>query len=94
MGSEARRAGSRELAGADRGKLFGGGSQCNQVDIDPVASGLSCRACIHLHSLVDLASCSGGFSREQMRGFHDLLRQKPTSQFILLGWSSVSVEVL
>jgi hypothetical protein len=23
---------------------------------------------------VDLASCSGGFFREQMRGFHDLLR--------------------
>jgi hypothetical protein len=22
-----------------------------------------------------------------MRGFHDLLRQKPTSLFILLGWS-------
>jgi hypothetical protein len=26
-----------------------------------------------------------------MRGFHDLLRQKPYSLFILLGWSSISV---
>jgi hypothetical protein len=32
------------------------------------------RASIDLHSLVDLASCSGGFLRVQMRGFHDLLR--------------------
>jgi hypothetical protein len=26
--------------------------------------------------------------REQMRGFHDLLRQKPSFLFTLLGWSS------
>jgi hypothetical protein len=26
-----------------------------------------------------------------MRGFHDLLRQKPSSLFMLMGWSSVSV---
>jgi hypothetical protein len=25
-----------------------------------------------------------------MRGFHDLLRQKPTSLFILLGWSNLN----
>jgi hypothetical protein len=31
------------------------------------------------------ASCHGDFLREQVRGFHDLLRQKPTSLFILLG---------
>jgi hypothetical protein len=30
-------------------------------------------------------SCYEDFLREQMRGFHDLLRQKPTSLFILLG---------
>lgn len=41
-------------------------------------------------------SCEGGFlhsSREQMRGFHDLLRQKP-SCLIVLGWSSISVALL
>jgi hypothetical protein len=37
-----------------------------------------------LRSVVDLASCSGDFLMEQIRGFHDLLRQKPTSLFILL----------
>jgi hypothetical protein len=26
-----------------------------------------------------------------MRGFHDLLKQKPSSLFILLGWSSISI---
>jgi hypothetical protein len=38
-------------------------------------------------------SCKGGFLwsfREQMTGFHGLLRQNPTSLFILLGWSSIS----
>jgi hypothetical protein len=56
-----------------------------RASIDPIASGLSCRACIDLRSLVYLASCSGGFLREQMRGFHDLLKQNPISLFILLG---------
>jgi penicillin V acylase-like amidase (Ntn superfamily) len=36
-----------------------------------------------LRGLVDLASCPGGFLREQKRGFHDLLRQNPTSIHIL-----------
>jgi hypothetical protein len=49
---------------------------------------------IDVSSLVDLASCSGGFLREQMRGFHDLLRQNPTSLFMLLGWSSISMASL
>jgi hypothetical protein len=31
---------------------------------------------------------------EQMRGFHDLLKQKPSSLFILLGWSSISIASL
>jgi hypothetical protein len=42
----------------------------------------------------DQQFCDGGFLRsfrEQMRGFHNLLRQKPSSLFILLGWSSVSL---
>jgi hypothetical protein len=41
----------------------------------------------------NLLSYVGGFLRsfrEQMRGFHDLLRQTPSSLFILLGWSSVT----
>jgi hypothetical protein len=41
----------------------------------------------------DMLSCCGGFLRyfrEQRRGFHDLLRQKPSSLFILLGWSSIA----
>jgi hypothetical protein len=29
-----------------------------------------------------------------MRGFHDLLRHKPTSLWILLGWSSISMAFL
>jgi hypothetical protein len=33
----------------------------------------------------------GVFFREQMRGFHDLLRQNPASLFILFGWSSISM---
>jgi hypothetical protein len=61
-------------------------SEGYRASIDPVASWLSYRACIDLRSLVDLASCSGGFMREQMRGFHDLLRQKPTSLFIFVTW--------
>jgi hypothetical protein len=44
-----------------------------------------------LRGLVDPAS---GFLREQMSGFHDLLRQKPTSLFILLQQSSISVASL
>jgi hypothetical protein len=42
-------------------------------------------------------SCEGGFLQsfiEEMRGFHDLLRQKPSSLFILLGQSSTSVASL
>jgi hypothetical protein len=45
----------------------------------------------------DVLSCDGGFLRsfrEQMRGYHDLLRQKPSSMFVLLGWSSISVASL
>jgi hypothetical protein len=42
-----------------------------------------------LGSLVGLMS---GFLKEQMRGFHDLMRQKPMSLFIFLGWSSISIE--
>jgi hypothetical protein len=45
----------------------------------------------------DLMSCDGGFLRafrQQMRGFHDLFRQKPSSLFILLGWSSIPVASL
>jgi hypothetical protein len=41
-----------------------------------------------------LSSCYGDFLMEQMRGFHDLLRQDPTSLFMLLGWSSVSMASL
>jgi hypothetical protein len=52
-----------------------------RVGIDPIASGLDCRACMDLRGLVDPTS---GFLREQMSGFHDLLRQKPTSLFIFL----------
>jgi hypothetical protein len=44
-----------------------------------------------LSGLVDLVSSPGSFLREQMRGFHDLLRQNPTSLFILSGWSSISM---
>jgi hypothetical protein len=61
------------------------------MGIDPMASGLDCRACIDLRNLVDLAS---GSLREQMSGFHDLLRQKHTSLFILFGWSSISMASL
>jgi hypothetical protein len=59
--------------------------------IDPIASGLDCQVCMDLCSLVELVS---GFLREQMRGFHDLLRQKPISLFMLLGWCSISVASL
>jgi hypothetical protein len=44
-----------------------------------------------LRGLVDLAS---GFLREQMSGFHELLRQKHNSLFILLEWSSISMASL
>jgi hypothetical protein len=56
--------------------------------------------CTDQHGLVedpDLPSRCGGFLRsfrEQRRGFHDLLRQKPSSLFILLGWSSISIASL
>jgi hypothetical protein len=40
-----------------------------QVSIVPVA--LGCGVCIVLCGLVDLASCSGGFLREQIRGFEE-----------------------
>jgi hypothetical protein len=69
----------------------GGARKVYGVDIDPIASGLDCRACMDLIGLVDPAS---GFLREQMSGFHDLLRQKPTSLFILLRWSSISMACL
>lgn len=32
--------------------------------------------------------------KEGMRGLHDLIRQKPSPLFTLLGWSSVSVTFL
>jgi hypothetical protein len=34
---------------------------------------------------------SGVFLREQMSGFHVLLRQNPISLFMLFGWSSISM---
>jgi hypothetical protein len=46
------------------------GEQGYRASIDPIASELSCRACTELRSLIDLASCSGDFLREHMRGFH------------------------
>jgi hypothetical protein len=57
-------------------------------------------ACTHLHGAMEnpaLESCEGGFLksfREQMRGLHDLLRQKPSSLFMLMGWSSISTASL
>jgi hypothetical protein len=36
----------------------------------------------------------GDLLREQMRLFHDLLRQKPASLFILLGWSLITMASL
>jgi hypothetical protein len=53
--------------------------------------------CTDLHGPVenpDLLSCDGGFLqhlREHMRGFHDSLRQKSSSLFILLGCSSIKI---
>jgi hypothetical protein len=38
---------------------------------------------------VDLVSFPEGFLKEQIRGFHDFLRQKPASLSILLGWNSI-----
>jgi hypothetical protein len=67
----------------------GGKRQGYRATIDPIASELSCRACIDLRSIADLASCTGSFLREQ--SFHDLLKQKPTSLFIWLGWSSIAM---
>jgi hypothetical protein len=66
----------------------GGTRKVYLVGIEPIASGLDCRACMDLRGLVDPAS---HFLREQMRGFHDLLRQKPISLLIFLGWSSISM---
>jgi hypothetical protein len=57
-----------------------------QAGIDTVASWQVLPIVYDLHSIVNLTSCSD-FLREQMRGFHDLLRHKPTCLFILLGWS-------
>jgi hypothetical protein len=42
-------------------------------------------------------SCEGGFLqyfREEIWGFHDLVRQKLSSIFILLGWSSILITSL
>jgi hypothetical protein len=56
--------------------------------------------CVVLHGLVESKtgeSCEGGFLRslsEEVRRFHDLLRQKPFSLFILLGWNSISIAPL
>jgi hypothetical protein len=60
--------------------MSGGTRKVYQVSIDPISAGLDCQACMVLCSLVDLAS---GFLREQMSGFHDFLRQKPTYLFIM-----------
>jgi hypothetical protein len=75
-----------QVAGQNRNWIMSGGKRLGyRASNDPIASGLSCRPCIDLRSLVDLASYSRGVLRKQMRGFHDLLRQEPTSVFILLG---------
>jgi hypothetical protein len=45
----------------------------------------------------DLLSCDWGFLwpfGEQMRDFHDLLRQKLASLFVLLGWTSIPIASL
>jgi hypothetical protein len=91
----------RETSGEERGRVCGvsGQQEAGQgrywrerqgyrESKDPVASCLTYQPCLDLRNLVDLTSCSGGFLREQMRGFHDLLRQNPTSLFMLLGWNS------
>jgi hypothetical protein len=52
-----------------------GEAPVDMLQLDPIASGLDCRACSYLHTFVDLASCTRGFLRKQMIGFHDLLRQ-------------------
>jgi hypothetical protein len=60
----------KQVAGQSQYRILSGGKrQGYRASIDPIALGLSCQTCIDLHSLVDLASCSGGFMREQMRGF-------------------------
>jgi hypothetical protein len=44
-----------------------------------------------------LESCEGSVLksfREQMRGWYHLLKQKPSSLFMLLGWSSISTASL
>jgi hypothetical protein len=61
------------------------------MGIHTIASGLDCRACMDLRGLVDPVS---GFLREHMRGLYDLLRQKPTSLFILLLWNLISMSSL
>jgi hypothetical protein len=56
--------------------------------------------CTDLHGTTenrDLPSRDGGFQqsfRERMRGFHDLLGQKPFYLLVLLGWSSISIASL
>jgi hypothetical protein len=78
-----------QVAGQSQYRSVSGGTRkVYEVGIDPIASGLDYRACMDLHGLVDPES---GFLREQMSGFHDLLRQKPISLFILLRWSLISM---
>jgi hypothetical protein len=49
-----------------------------------------CQMEVHAMSFVRACFCS---FRWQMRGFNDLLREKPSSLF-MLGWSSISVASL
>jgi hypothetical protein len=52
----------QQVAGQSRCRIVSEGKrQGYRASIDPIASGLSCRACIDLRSLVDLASYSGGY---------------------------------
>jgi hypothetical protein len=70
-------------------RVSGGLYQGHREGIDTVASRHVLPIVYDLHSLVDLASYSGGFLREQVRGFYELVRGRPTSPFVLLGWNSI-----
>jgi hypothetical protein len=82
--------GGQQVAGENLYRIGRGEIQGYGVSIDPLALVLFLTGAWPL-SLVDLASCSGCFLREQMRGFHELLRHKPISLFTLFGWSSISI---
>jgi hypothetical protein len=71
-----------QVESQSRYRSVSGGGRTRKIyrmGIDPIASGLDCRAYMDLRGLLDPAS---GFLREQISGFHDLLRQTPTSLFI------------